>query len=261
MQTTLKQRLEKYRSHYQVLGFWDTLRHGLAQLLTWPQDDGFDRTFGTDTSPVRALRPDERPEPGQAVRSIPAHPKVLRYILRHLGIDYRDFIFVDFGCGKGRALLCASDFPFQRIIGVEWSPDLCTIARQNLKIYPSHRQKCTDLEVHCLNVLDFQFPASPTVLYLYNPFPPKITQAVFDQVQRSVLATPRRFLVVFLSLGDHTNQLVRECFERFGLTVLRTCLTLTPWASWVLGEVRCPPGPPAPDSPAESRREQENPSD
>jgi hypothetical protein len=38
--------------------------------------------------------------------------------------DFRDFVFVDLGSGKGRTLLMASDYPFRCIVGVELLPAL-----------------------------------------------------------------------------------------------------------------------------------------
>ena len=50
------------------------------------------------------------------------HPAAeLVEILADLGIYYPDCVFLDLGAGKGRALLLASQFPFKRIVGVEFS--------------------------------------------------------------------------------------------------------------------------------------------
>ena len=37
-------------------------------------------------------------------------------------LDFSEFVFLDLGSGKGRTLMMASDYPFQRIIGVELLP-------------------------------------------------------------------------------------------------------------------------------------------
>ena len=44
----------------------------------------------------------------------------------------RDFTFIDLGCGKGRVLLMASDYPFKKIIGVEFMPELHRAAQKNI---------------------------------------------------------------------------------------------------------------------------------
>lgn len=242
MSKTLRQKFEKVWSHYKVLGWWDTCKQIGIHFLLKSRDKGFDRKYGTDTGYVMSTQPDEFSKPGQ-VAPVPSNPRVIKYIIRHLGIDYRNFLFLDFGCGKGRALLCASDFPFKRIVGVEWSEKVCAIAQRNLEIYKSKRQKCTDLEVQCLNALDYQFPASDTVLYLYNPFSTEILKEVFANIQRSVLANPRRFLVVFCGLAPFFSYLLLEFFEQFGIDVVRRYDALAPYASWILGEVRRTSGP------------------
>src|SRR5277367_3679731 len=59
------------------------------------------------------------------------HPRILRNMLASLAIAYERYVFVDYGCGKGRVLLVATHFPFQRIVGVEFAPQLAEIAEQN----------------------------------------------------------------------------------------------------------------------------------
>jgi len=54
----------------------------------------------------------------------PSHPKFLLQEFSKLNIDYNQFTFIDFGAGKGRVLLAASEFPFHRIIGVEFASEL-----------------------------------------------------------------------------------------------------------------------------------------
>ena len=55
----------------------------------------------------------------------------LETVLRALKITSRDAI-VDFGSGKGGALITMARYPFARIMGVEISPELVAIARRNL---------------------------------------------------------------------------------------------------------------------------------
>lgn len=42
-------------------------------------------------------------------------------------------VFLDYGSGKGRALIMAAQYPFRRILGVEFSPQLSLIASQNIE--------------------------------------------------------------------------------------------------------------------------------
>jgi len=54
--------------------------------------------------------------------------------MQAMPIDLSKFTFIDLGAGKGRALLMASDYLFQKIIGVEFMPELHHARR---KISPS----------------------------------------------------------------------------------------------------------------------------
>lgn len=225
-------------SNFRMYGFWDTARYVLIHFLSWTEKDTFDRRHGTDTSHVLAARFDEQPAPGQRVQSLTIHPRILKYIFGHLPIDHPEFQFIDFGCGKGRALLCASEFPFRKITGVEWSQDLCDVARQNLKAYRSRTQQCTDLEVICGDVRNVPFPDSNIVLYMYNPFGPKIATEVYKNIQQHMKTSAHRFLVVFSGLGRLQDEFVRDCFDRYGIEVLETNQALSTMGSWILGEAK-----------------------
>src|SRR5215475_14101173 len=48
-------------------------------------------------------------------------PERFNCVLQSLGISFDQYTFIDFGSGKGRALLLASEFPFKEIVGVEFA--------------------------------------------------------------------------------------------------------------------------------------------
>src|SRR5262245_49817297 len=59
-----------------------------------------------------------------------------------LDIDPQRYSFIDYGSGKGKALLMASDYPFKTIIGLEYAKRLHDIAAENCRKYRSASQKC-----------------------------------------------------------------------------------------------------------------------
>jgi hypothetical protein len=109
----------------------------------------------------------------------------------------RDFTFIDFGSGKGRVLLMASDYPFKKIIGVELMPDLNCAAGKNIASYFSDRQKCHRIEAVCMDARDFQFPAEPLVVYLFNPFSESTFAQVLENLSRSVEQASRPVYVAY----------------------------------------------------------------
>jgi hypothetical protein len=121
----------------------------------------------------------------------------------HESLDYaglKDFTFIDLGAGKGRALLMASDYPFQRIMGVEFMPDLCHAAEENIAGYSASsndRQKCSQMEMICLDACDFHFPAEPLVVYLFNPFSEPVFARVLENLRLSLQGKPREVYVAY----------------------------------------------------------------
>jgi SAM-dependent methyltransferase len=102
----------------------------------------------------------------------------------------RDFTFIDLGCGRGRVLLMASDYPFKGIIGVEFMPNLVSTAEKNIASYSSDEAVCTDAR-------DFQFPAEPLVVYLFNPFSESTFAQVLENLHRSVEQMPRPVYIAY----------------------------------------------------------------
>jgi SAM-dependent methyltransferase len=83
--------------------------------------------------------------------------------LSSLKIHFEDFVFIDFGSGKGRALLMASELPFNRVMGIEFSPELHALAKRNIQQYVSPTQRCKSIESVCMDFTEFQLPNEPCV--------------------------------------------------------------------------------------------------
>jgi len=126
-----------------------------------------------------------------------SEPWLFEEIVHALPIEFSRFTFIDLGAGKGRALLMASDYPFQRIVGVEFMPDLCRAAQKNIAVYSSDRQQCRRIEAICMDARDFQFPLEPLVVYLFNPFSEPTFVAVLENLRRSIEQAPRPVYIAY----------------------------------------------------------------
>jgi SAM-dependent methyltransferase len=127
----------------------------------------------------------------------PTDPALFREMMSALPIQFDKFTFIDIGSGKGRTLLMASEYPFQKIIGVELLPELHQVAQENLRLYQSESQKCFALESVCGNATTFPFPAEPLVLYLFNPLPESGLRQMLANLDRSLAANPRPAYVLY----------------------------------------------------------------
>jgi SAM-dependent methyltransferase len=134
--------------------------------------------------------------PYQPTESVLFH-EMIAALPEQAGFDFREFIFIDLGSGKGRTLLMASDYPFRRIVGVELLPALNLAARENLSKYQSEVQKCFVIESICGDASEFAFPAKPTVLFLFNPFPQSGLRRVIANLEQSLREHPRKVYVLY----------------------------------------------------------------
>jgi SAM-dependent methyltransferase len=105
-------------------------------------------------------------------------------------------VFLDYGSGKGRALVMAAHYPFRRIIGVEISAGLNAEARANLD-QCAHRLTCKDIELWTGSAASFPVPPEASVIFFYNPFHGSVLRQVLANLRASLDAHPRRLTVVY----------------------------------------------------------------
>jgi hypothetical protein len=163
-------------------------------------DIDFDFEHGVDTTwATVGLRTRVR-EWLRGVRYQASEPELFREIIESLPVAVEGFTFIDLGSGKGRTLLMASNHPFRRIIDVELLAELNAIAAQNIARYKSDQQKCLDIEARASAARDFEFPAEPTVLYLFNPFPEHVLGEVLGNLEKSFIKSPRPVYILYHNL-------------------------------------------------------------
>jgi SAM-dependent methyltransferase len=124
-------------------------------------------------------------------------PNLFREMMAALPIRFQEFTFIDLGSGKGRTLLLASEYPFARILGVEILPELHRAAEENIRAYKSPMQCCAQIESLCADARDFDFPAEPLVLYLFNPLPEAGLRQMLANLGRSLHQHPRVVYVLY----------------------------------------------------------------
>lgn len=133
------------------------------------QADFFDAERGTDSGgQISALKLATGSSADTFnVGYISSNPAIIRRLLKDIP-DLETATFIDIGCGKGRPLLVASEFPFKRIIGVELNPGLADVARANARVIAERYPERTTIEIVCGDVRDFAFPDGYLVVYFYN---------------------------------------------------------------------------------------------
>jgi len=144
----------------------------------------------------------------------PSAPVEFRRVISSVSLEFERFIFVDVGSGKGRGLVLAAQYPFCKIIGVEFSRGLHAVAQRNVIRAGLNGR----IELVCADILDWPLPLirgshiegdAPVeksalcrgvagkredevadvlglALYLYNPFDMVVMREFVAKVERSL---------------------------------------------------------------------------
>lgn len=129
-----------------------------------------------------------------------------------------DSVFVDLGCGKGKMLLLAPRFGFKKVVGVDFSGQLCECARKNISIYQRKTGFNAEVQVIHSDVVDYKIKDDENVFYLFNPFDEVVLKKVFENIYSSAEKNPRPVFVIYY------RPYYKDFIERDGLFIkLRHC--------------------------------------
>jgi len=138
---------------------------------------------------------------------LPIEPERFKRVLASLDIAFEDFTFIDFGSGKGRALLLACEYPFKRIMGLEFSPDLHHVAEDNIRLYSSPTQKCRDIQSLNVDFANVTLPLQPLVLFFFDPCRGRVLAEVAAGIRRSLLSCSRPIYIAYVAPRAELEQL------------------------------------------------------
>jgi SAM-dependent methyltransferase len=161
-------------------------------------DRSFDLKHHTDTQHI-VETPDmtdvESENTSLGHRNEATRPRPFRRLLRELDLPDGS-VFVDLGCGDGRALILAAQAGIRRVVGIDYYPQACETARHNIETV---RRSGVDIdsEVICGDVIDLEFAAEYNIFYLFNPFDSEMLDGVLDNLNSSLERSPRRVWIIY----------------------------------------------------------------
>jgi SAM-dependent methyltransferase len=219
---TIRHRMERIVSVYRSEGFRgfatksvNHMRKRLGVLSAYQKayyakKEAVDRAFdlrGVDTGGIQDLHDltikSENARYG--IAHIACDPSEFAAAIKDVPGNLSEYAFVDFGSGKGRALLMAAELPFRRIVGVEFAAELYATAVKNCQSRP--------IELVHGDATQYALPVVPLVLYLFNPFDAPIVAEVARRAMTSWRLNPRPMIVVYvnpLHAGEWINAGWRE---------------------------------------------------
>jgi hypothetical protein len=184
----------------------------------------FDEAYGTDTSPDSLSQ-------GAAGNIEPTAQKkfyrpfwefefvsIMKTLEEQASVACSDFIFLEFGSGKGKTLLLAGDYPFKKIIGVEFAPYLHEIAVNNCRVYHGKRQRCFQIAPQLGDPLNFTLPNEPLVCFVFESLDPANNRSLLKRLEDSIEAHPRPVYLIYAGLRflTITPEALQQGREGFG---------------------------------------------
>ncbi len=194
-------------------------RGAFATLRLLASELAFDLRHGTETrrvlegSQLGPLSGDLAPE-GLVYHAV--NPLVLGLALREIATREHappwGGSFVDFGSGKGRALILAACRGFDTVVGVECSRSLHDAASRNLAQAWRRARLRARYELRCEDAESFDVPDDSLVWFWFNPFGPESVERVAGRLLASVTRRPRVAYLVYANPA-HADVLLRRGFQ------------------------------------------------
>ena len=160
--------------------YWFEYRYRL-QSLTWQEIDTLDVSAN---------------EKFHAHGYKPARLTHFRHIINRIDLPNNP-VFVDFGSGKGRLLIVAMQLRFCNAVGVELSPSLCAVARENLKRAIPNRVQREAIRIVPCNAAQYKIQPDENVFYFYNPFDGIVMAQVLANIVQSLQTHPRLVWLIY----------------------------------------------------------------
>jgi len=217
--TTTPGRLRRIRYSFGSLGWRRAVQETVTGRRPYdPADDhSFDAQHGTDTAgsvePEHLGITDDTVR-DQAILYLPSPLRVTRWMLDNVGVEPTERTFVDLGCGKGRVLLTAAQRPFRRVVGIEISDQLASIAATNAERYIGPPPRRAGIDVVTADVTTVDLPETDLLIHAYHPFGTDILAGVLTRLEASLTAAPRRVTFAYL-VYTHAVPDVLATFARF----------------------------------------------
>lgn len=140
---------------------------------------------------------------------------ILFSIFNKLPIETKQFPFIDYGCGKGRALFVAEQCGFTKLIGVDIAKELIDNGNENKKAYLL-KNKESQITFLFEDATKYAIPIDAQVFYFFNPFGEDILEKVILNIKNSIKNNPRKIYCIYL------NPKYKAVFDKNGFEVFYT---------------------------------------
>jgi hypothetical protein len=184
-------RPERLKQDWRKLLFWWHAKVG---------DAAIEKLFFRPTAPALSLDGLTIRSANRAhARDYKATPRlVFDWALAGVPEDFSKFSFVDYGAGRGRVLLLASERPFLAVGGMEFAAEVHDDATMNIAQYPRSRMKCRNVECVLEDVTNLGPLAGEAIHYFFDAFSRDVFAEVLAGLVASYREQPRRLYLILV---------------------------------------------------------------
>lgn len=199
--------MKYFRYFYFIASNWDI---ALALFTTRHEKRG-EKKYGLDTLELINLR--SQNIKGDNLKHSSAYQGANYFLLetafkflQQIGVNRS---IVDFGCGRGRALVVAAYYGFSDLTGIEFAEQLYSDAIGNLETVKSKFPEIT-YRVFWEDAENYEVREIDETFFFFNPFDEIIMLGVVKNILSSLKKCPRDVYVVYL------NPVHKEIFQSAG---------------------------------------------
>jgi len=114
-------------------------------------------------------------------------------------------VFVDYGSGKGAAIIHANQLGFKKTIGVEFAKELHEQAVENI-----NKLKLKNVESLYADATSYMLPNNISLIYFFNPFDEFVMKKVIDNIMSQKDSFENDVYVIY---GNPSCTVLKENFE------------------------------------------------
>ena len=189
------------RPLWPILGAVWLVRKKIRYTIARAAERRYDKALGIDTGGEivgkRLMLGPEQASYAKGYAGTP--PRVAEHLIGLVADRARGFTFVDYGSGKGRVLLIAARYQFDRVVGLEVSEPLIRLAAANVAAYARNHPELRPIELVQADAANYEIPETPCVLFFYDPFQASLMERIGQQVQASFVVKPRKLFIIYYS--------------------------------------------------------------
>lgn len=148
-----------------------------------------------------------------ATEYMPVSYFTIEHVLDHLPENAKQGMFLDIGCGKGRALCVAATYGFKKLYGIDFAKQLINESEKNLALIKS-RYPSLQYELSWSDISTLEINKEVSTIFLFNPFDEVLMKKIIHKINSSLQQHPRDLYVIYCSPRDE------ELFFAAGFDVL-----------------------------------------